>query len=154
MKGRTDQATGLTVQQEAFCVALAKGAKSQAAAYRTAYPSSLKWKAETVHVKASALTSRDKVTARIAALRSELRAASGYDLAQAMRECDEALALAKDNENAGDMARVIALRAKMNGLLVEDRRNERPPLADLSDEDLERQLERALVEIGRAGTIH
>jgi phage terminase small subunit len=65
----------LTVKQEAFCVAVAKG-ETGSAAYRAAFPQSLKWTAKTIHEKASRLLADDKVRARLEELRiPALRAA-------------------------------------------------------------------------------
>lgn len=58
---------GLTQQQEAFAVAVAAGS-SLSDAYRKAYPRSLKWKQEHVHVKASEMAASAKVQRRIATL--------------------------------------------------------------------------------------
>lgn len=57
----------LTPQREAFAAALAQG-MTQAAAYRIAYPKSLKWKDETVWRKASLLAADGEVRARLADL--------------------------------------------------------------------------------------
>lgn len=55
--------TGLTAGEEAFAAALALGL-SQSAAYRKAYPASARWKAETVHARASELAASSKVAGR------------------------------------------------------------------------------------------
>lgn len=63
--------TALTAQQEAFALEVASG-KSQAEAYRTAYPKSRAWKDSTVWEQASRLMALSKVSARVAAHRTEL----------------------------------------------------------------------------------
>lgn len=57
----------LTPQREAFAAALAQG-MTQAAAYRIAYPKSLKWKDETVWRKASLMAAKGEVQARVTEL--------------------------------------------------------------------------------------
>lgn len=60
-------AMSLTPQREAFAAALAQG-MTQAAAYRVAYPKSLKWKDETVWRKASLMAAKGEVQARVTEL--------------------------------------------------------------------------------------
>lgn len=52
-------------RHETFAQEITKGILSQRKAYRVAFPSSLKWKDETVDSKASALAKNDKVLARV-----------------------------------------------------------------------------------------
>lgn len=61
----------LTPAQEAFAQLVAAG-KSQAEAYRTAYPKAAVWKPETVWNRASALMREDEVLARVEQIRAEL----------------------------------------------------------------------------------
>lgn len=63
--------TGLTNQQEAFCQAVIS-TDTASAAYRIAYPSSRKWKDETVWSKSSTLMANGKVKERLAQLRSSV----------------------------------------------------------------------------------
>lgn len=57
-------------RHEKYAQGIAQGT-SQRKAYRAAFPSSLKWKDETVDAKASALAKSDKVLARIQELQKE-----------------------------------------------------------------------------------
>lgn len=61
----------LTSQQEAFARGVAEG-KSQAEAYRAAYPKSRGWKAKTVWKRASEMMARGEVSGRVDAIRAEL----------------------------------------------------------------------------------
>lgn len=61
----------LTHQQERFAQEVASG-KSQAEAYRIAYPRSLKWKPATVWESASRAMADRKVAARVDVIREEL----------------------------------------------------------------------------------
>ncbi|OGT57524.1 MAG: hypothetical protein A3E01_08275 [Gammaproteobacteria bacterium RIFCSPHIGHO2_12_FULL_63_22] len=60
---------GLTWQQESFAQLLASG-RSQADAYRSAYPGSQEWKPETLHPAASKLSADYKVATRVKTLRA------------------------------------------------------------------------------------
>lgn len=60
---------GLTEAQERFCLEYAKSGNASAA-YRIAYPSSLKWKESSVNCNASQMTSNTKISQRIAELRA------------------------------------------------------------------------------------
>lgn len=61
----------LTPMRERYCQEVASG-KSQAAAYRIAYPKSQQWKDDSVCQVASRLSSNINVSSRIAELRAEL----------------------------------------------------------------------------------
>ena len=62
---------GLTPQAEAFAQALASGLNNSDA-YRRAYPSSLKWKPESVWSKAAVLAADGRVVARVNALQAQI----------------------------------------------------------------------------------
>lgn len=64
-------AKNLTGKQEKFAVGVASG-KTQADAYREAYPRSKCWKDEAVYVKASELMKNSKVLVRIAELKERI----------------------------------------------------------------------------------
>lgn len=76
---------GLSQQAERFARAIASG-KTQAAAYREAYPTSKKWADKTVHVKASMLAAEEKVRRRVAGLQAELAGKSVLKAADILRE--------------------------------------------------------------------
>jgi len=58
---------GLTPQQDLFAREVARG-RSQAEAYRMAYPKSRAWKEKTLHPRASTLMSNSNVATRVATL--------------------------------------------------------------------------------------
>ena len=60
---------GLTHQQESFAQLVASG-RSQADAYRAAYPMSQEWQPEDLYTEASRLAAHPKVSPRISALRA------------------------------------------------------------------------------------
>ena len=74
----------LTPQQELFAQQVALG-KSQAEAYRQAYPRSRTWSPEAVYSKASALAGTGKVSTRVAELARAAAEAAGVDTAQVLR---------------------------------------------------------------------
>ena len=65
----------LNTKQELFCIRVSEG-NTASEAYRLAYPHSCKWKAETVHNKASALHRKGEVVARVKELQHEQRVKS------------------------------------------------------------------------------
>jgi hypothetical protein len=75
----------LTPQQEKFAQGIAAGL-SQSAAYRAAYPASLKWKDDSVHNKASALMRNALVQARVEKLVHKSADIAVLDGAQIIRE--------------------------------------------------------------------
>lgn len=77
---------GLTPRQEHFAQLVSSGECSQADAYRLAYPTSLKWKAESVHEKASRLAADSKVKARIEPLRRAAADKAGLHAADVIAE--------------------------------------------------------------------
>lgn len=76
---------GLTPQREAFAQAVASG-KSQAEAYRLAYPKSVGWKDSAVWVAASKLMADGKVSVRVAELRAEIAKAAQVEVVQVVKE--------------------------------------------------------------------
>ena len=77
--------SGLTPQREAFAAAVAQG-MTQAAAYRIAYPKSLKWKDETVWRKASLLAADGEVRARLADLVQKAAGSNEVTVERVVRE--------------------------------------------------------------------
>ena len=71
MTTTSKRGTALRPQQEAFALAVASG-KSQAEAYRSAYPKSQAWKDTAVWQQASRLMAVPDVAARVASHRTEL----------------------------------------------------------------------------------
>lgn len=75
----------LTPRQERFAVEVASG-KSQAEAYRIAYPKSLKWKDTAVWVQASVLMSNSNVSQRVKDLQAKSAEMAGLDAARIKEE--------------------------------------------------------------------
>lgn len=107
----------LTSQQEAFARAVAEG-KSQAEAYRTAYPRSNDWKDSAVWVKASEMMANGKVSGRVAELRAELAAKSLWSREQSVKILAE---IAAAGEKDGDRVRAVAELNKMHGFIAPEK---------------------------------
>jgi hypothetical protein len=137
---------GLTPKREKFAQAVASG-MAQAAAYRAAF-NCRKSTDKTIHEHASRLAADGKVRARIAELRAPVVAKVRYELEQAMRECDEAIALAKKTESASAMVAAVTLKSKLNGLMVEDRKNQRRPFEELTEDQLDQAIRQKAHEAG------
>jgi phage terminase small subunit len=75
----------LTPKQEAFALAIAAG-ETQAAAYRIAYPASLKWKDESVWQKASVLASNVNVRSRVEELGTKAAKANEITVERIVKE--------------------------------------------------------------------
>lgn len=103
-------------RQEKFAQCLASG-MSQRKSYRAAYPSSEKWKDETVDSKASALAKKDKVLARLLELAKE----SSSKAIMNARERKEWLTtiIMKDTEEMRDRLKAVDILNRMDGEYVE-----------------------------------
>ena len=104
-------------KHEQFCqVWLETGNKSEA--YRKSHPNSLKWKDETVHNKAYALSKRGEVLARFEQLQENALKDHGVTIKSLLKELDEARALAMTTETPQTSSAISATmnKAKLVGL--------------------------------------
>lgn len=136
----------MTPKREKFAQCIA-GGMAQADAYRSAF-NPKRSKDKTIHENACRIAADSKVKARVEALRAPVVAKVRYGLEQAMIETDEAIALAKKMESPSAMVAAVQLKAKLNGLLVEDRTNRRRPYEDMQDEQLDRAIAEKTAEAG------
>ena len=92
------------------------GNKSEA--YRASHPNSLKWKDETVHNKASALSKDSEVSARYKELQKESADNHGITIKSLLDELEEARTVALTAETPQSSAAVTATmgKAKLCGL--------------------------------------
>jgi phage terminase small subunit len=120
---------GLTIKQENFCLAFVETGNASEA-YRRAYPASLKWKDQPVHVNASKMMSNAEVSLRIAALRQALAAKTETDAEWVRRRLKEEAD--SFGEDASHSARVRALEilAKLNGMFELDNKQKTDPLRE------------------------
>ena len=104
-------------KHEQFCQAWHEtGNKSEA--FRISHPHSLKWKDDTVHNKASALSRRAQVKARFEQLQEQALKDHGVTIASLLKELDEARALAMGTETPQTSSAISATmnKAKLVGL--------------------------------------
>jgi hypothetical protein len=143
----TGETKALSMKEEAFAKLVALG-MSQSEAYRRA--TGTKAKDESVWESASRMAV--KVSSRIQELREEAKAkANGqyvYEYQDAMRECDEALEMAKVAGDSGAMSKAIALKAKLSGLETDPRKNAREPFEGVTDDELIDGINRDIAEAG------
>ncbi len=139
-----DKETGVTAKQEKFAQLIVAG-ENQSDAYRGAGYSS-KMADKTITEAASRLSDDSNVVARIKVLREPVVAKLRYDLEQAMGEAKAAYEMAVQCASASSMVSAVALRAKLNGLDVEPRKNDRGAFSEMTDDD----LARAMVEVDTA----
>ena len=92
------------------------GNKSEA--YRSSHPSSLKWKDETVHNKAYALSKRGEVLARLEQLQENALKNHGVTIASLLAELNEArqVALLADTPQSSAAITATMSKAKLVGL--------------------------------------
>ncbi len=140
----------LTSKREKFSQLIVAG-ENQGDAYRAA-GFSPRMSDKTVVEAASRLMKDGKVLARIAELRQPVVAKLRYGLEQAMIECGRGMEMAKANKHSAAYISAVALRAKLNGLDVETRKNEREPFTDLSDDELERATAETRRALARAAS--
>ena len=104
-------------KHEQFCqVWLETGNKSEA--YRKSHPNSLKWKDETVHNKAYALSKRGEVLARFEQLQEDTVKAHAVTIESLIEELNEArqAALTADTPQSSAAITATMSKAKLVGL--------------------------------------
>lgn len=101
----------MTPRQEKFAQEVASG-KSQAEAYRVAYPKAMNWKPETLWSAASRLMANCMVSARVAEIQEELSNKALWTREQSVKVLAEIAA--KGDKNA-DRVRAVAELNSMHG---------------------------------------
>lgn len=108
----------LTHQQEAFAQAVAAG-KSQAEAYRIAYPKAERWKPQSVWTAASTLMADPKVSRRVDVLKSQVAERHQITVDDLIRELEEARMLAvKEGQTSAAVSATMG-KAKLLGYGME-----------------------------------
>ncbi len=114
-------AINLTGKREKFAQGVFSGL-SLSDAYRKAYDTA-NMAPSTVNKRAKELSKDQRIQDRIQALAApvveKLRQKYEYSLAHAMGEAQEAFQVSKDQKSGASMTAAVALRAKLNGLLIE-----------------------------------
>ena len=112
-----DPKTRLTKKQEAFCQAV-MSEDDYSKAYRKAYPSSRKWKDESVHRKAHEMAKKNgKVMARIESLQKEATERHMVTVDSIRAEIDRDKAFAVECKSPASLLRATELKAKLYGFL-------------------------------------
>jgi hypothetical protein len=106
-----DDNGSLTPQQEAFALLVASG-KSQAEAYRTAYAKSTTWKESAVWERASRLSAKPEVIARVAEHRADLAKRSLWSREDSVRSL---MGVIRDAERASDIVSAVKELNAMHG---------------------------------------
>ena len=109
-----DNETGMTPQQEAFCVELVKSGNASEA-YRLAYPKQ-KMNPNALSVQANRLQTNPKIVLRMAQLRSEARANSGITLVEHLKALGALRNLASTAKQYGPAVSAEVARGKVSGL--------------------------------------
>lgn len=113
-----DKETGLTPQQEAFCVALVKHGNATQA-FNEAYPAQ-KLSPNALAVKACRLANTDKIRLRVESLRAGVRKRSGITLDEHMRDLKALRNAAASVKQFGPAITAEMARGKVSGLYTPD----------------------------------
>lgn len=132
-----DPVTGLTPQQEAFAVALAKGL-SQADAYRQAVNVRPSTKDTSIHVNACKMAANHNVKQRVRQILSEARVADIDNVGQAWRDLLDLLEEARKEKNYTAVA--AFMRQRLTGLGTLQHKLTVTHESTLSDTELVRRL--------------
>jgi hypothetical protein len=106
----------LTAKQEAFALGVVEG-KTQADAYREAYPGSRNWKPETVWARASELMADGKVSGRVNELREQIAERHHVTQDELVAMARKAYDLAERREESSAMTQATLAIAKITGHL-------------------------------------
>ena len=129
----------LTIKQERFCQAYIETGNASEA-YRRAYATE-NMKPETVWRTAKELLDTPKVTARIVAHQAAHAERHNVTVDSLTEELDQMIAMAMKNGQPAAGVSAIMGKAKIHGLLAEDRVNVRDPIRDMSDEEIDARID-------------
>lgn len=146
---RKDKTTGLNSFQEEYAAGLAAGMK-QRDAYQQAYPRSKNWTVNAVDRNASVLAKKPEVERRVRELQAPARRAHEVTVEGVTRRLLEDREFARETKNAGAAVTATMGLAKLHGLLVEDRKNDRDPFSGWTAEDVSAAMTEVRAAIDRA----
>ena len=117
----------LTPQREKFAREVASG-KSQADAYRAAYPKSLKWTDRTVWNRASELMANSGVKGRVSEIQEAAAVASAVTIDSLIKKLEKvcAIALTADTPQCSAAVSAHMAQAKLLGLFEANNRQKNP----------------------------
>ena len=138
-------------KRERFAQLVASG-NSLSEAYRGSF-NPTKATPKSIHAQASRLMANVMVSARVDELRAQIMAKVAenvsYEYQDAMSEADEALAFAKQLNSPATVLAAVAFKAKISGLMVEDRQNDCNPVSGMSSARVKAALD-ALAALRKA----
>jgi hypothetical protein len=120
-------AVKLTAKQEAFALGVVEG-KTQAEAYREAYPASREWQPDTVWRRASELMAHREVSGRVEELRASLAKRNEITQDSLVEMVQKAYRIAEEQERAGEMTQAALALAKITGFLDREAARDVRPL--------------------------
>lgn len=141
----------LTSRQEKMALLMATG-MNQGQAYRQAYECKGR-PGSSIHAAAYKVARHPKVIVRMAEMREKMVDQASYSLDKAMEEAEAAYQQALLTGQPGAAVSAVTLRARLHGLLVEDRANAREALSGMTDKELEQLKAEAtrIIEAARGG---
>lgn len=142
----------LTIKQENFCLAYIETGNASEA-YRQAYDAE-NMKPETINVKASELLANGKIAVRVGELQEGHKERHNVTVDSLTEMYEDTYKLAEKNKQTASMNGSITGIAKLHGLQSEDRKNERDPIKDMSDDELEKRLAELDEEEERGAAAH
>lgn len=142
----------LTPKQQKFIEEVASG-KSQSDAYRAAYNVG-RMSAASIAKEASKLLANPHITPMLQQLRAQVTVRLRYDTEEAMQQAQQAFVLAMQLGQPSAAVGAVTLKAKLMGLLTQDRKNDHTPLMDLTDDELDALIESLEAERKRLGIRH
>lgn len=128
-----------TPKQEKFCQKFIECGNASDA-YRHAYDVGEHTKLATVNRRATELMANGTITARIAKLREGHRERHEVTVDSLTKEYEEARSIAKDSNQSAAMVSATTGKAKLHGLLTEERKNARDPYGDMVDDEIDRRI--------------
>ena len=141
--------TKLTKHQIRFAELVASG-ETQTEAYRQAYPNG-RPNAATARREGHTMAKRPDIAALILELTVKAREKTAgkisHGLEEAVEEADVIYQLGKLQKNGSVMAQGTIIKNRLLGLFAEDRKNDRTPLSDMTDEQVEAVLIQAMSEM-------
>ena len=139
----------ITAKQEKACqVFIETGCKSTA--YREAYNVG-KMKPNTIHRRAFELFETDMVSARVAELQAEHRAALGVTIERLTDDLETARLMAHKEGQAGAAVSAITATAKLHGLWVDKSKVETSAIGDMTEEQRAEEGRKVEIEFVRLG---
>jgi len=142
----------MSVKKEAFATALVLGTYNTATEAYIAIYSPTTTNKNTIWPNVSRLIADPYVSKRVNEMRLEAQQKTtdllAYGTLDALQEIHAAYLLAEKQQDPGNMVRAVEGKAKLLGLHTDPRKNERTPLRDMNDADLDKFIADKAVQAG------